>query len=108
MTPAELDALESLLAKATPGPWVDDGNARVQVLDKPDAPRGYPCHSDVADCDTMASAAAIVALHNAAAELIAAARTLAEMPRDGDRGALVSDDEIVMAATIAWCRGCAR
>ena len=79
LTAQELDRLEELAGKATPGPWVpqseDDGRSGPWWIDThayPDGPEPVwaPPQYPVSGAD----AACIAALHNAAPSLIAAAR----------------------------------
>lgn len=86
----DLDALEAVLAKATPGEWEVEVELRTEVCratgDELDTVNGYNidskylqivgCEGILAGPDGEANSAAIVALHNAAPALIAEHRAL--------------------------------
>ena len=77
MQPVELDALEALLAKASPGEWTSSSHdwfaLRTHALIICDRPPVFYAESHAAWPD---NSTAIAALHNAAPDLIAEARML--------------------------------
>ena len=70
-----IDEIEALLARATPGPWVQDE----WLVDAPGLARELAsCASDSDDAVDIANAKLIVALRNSAPDLIAVVRAAAE------------------------------
>lgn len=66
-TTAELRALLDKATRRDHGPWEHE-HGRVSVCDDPEAPRGYPTHSDLPRDDD--DCAVIAALRNVAPELL--------------------------------------
>jgi hypothetical protein len=84
-TLAELDRLEALLAKATPGPWEVDGPSYNQIIWSSAENRVcFMAHSSGLDEERdLATAALIVAAVNALPGLIAALRATQESSHAG-------------------------
>ena len=71
-----IDEIEALLARATPGPWVQDE----WLVDAPGLARELAsCASDSDDAVDIANAKLIVALRNSASDLIAVVRAAAKV-----------------------------
>ena len=76
-TPAALREMrEAAAARAYPDPWEVDGDA-VIVVDDPDAPRGFPTFSCVAECPTPAVASFVAHTRTDVPALVARVRDLA-------------------------------
>ena len=89
MTPAELDEIEQLLKKATPGPWHPDGGYIYA-----DVKNGRPGGETIIKCDyarasyevpSKDNASLIVLLRNHAPALLAAARRVARIEAEARR-----------------------
>ena len=76
-TPAALREMrEAAAARAYPDPWEVDGDA-VIVVDDPDAPRGFPTFSCVAECPTPRRASFVAHTRTDVPALVARVRDLA-------------------------------
>ena len=103
----DLDAIEAranAAARAYPEPWEVDGDA-VIVVDDPDAPRGFPTFSRVAECPTPAVAEFIANAREDVPALVARVRDLeadATAASDDARDALAARDEAEAALCSVW------
>lgn len=105
-TPTSLDALEALLAKATPGEWKAapfSSAVGCPITAQPDPKRNtvvlagvHGAFRDDYAAEVQANAALIVALRNAAPDLIAKARRAEEL----EAAAIALRDDLLLRAQI--------